>query len=74
MRNTTRTRASWHWYAALGALLPACLANASPAVNVALQASFDSSPYLVELLYVDTVLAYMRTFGGNQASNIHIDT
>ncbi|OOQ83085.1 UDP-glucose [Penicillium brasilianum] len=50
MRAPTRPRASWHWYAALGALLPACLANASPAVNVALQASFDSSPYLVELL------------------------
>lgn len=62
MRAPTRPRASWHWYAALGALLPACLANASPAVNVALQASFDSSPYLVELLYVNTVLAYVHPF------------
>lgn len=43
---------SWRWYAAVGALLPGWIANASPAVNVALQASFDSAPYLVELLYV----------------------
>ncbi|KAJ5684266.1 uncharacterized protein N7477_000611 [Penicillium maclennaniae] len=49
MRAST-TRTSWCWYAALGALLPSVLANPSPAVNVALQASFDSSPYLVELL------------------------
>lgn len=30
--------------------------NASPAVNVALQASFDSAPYLVELLYVTRLI------------------
>ncbi|KAI2792495.1 UDP-glucose:glycoprotein glucosyltransferase 1 [Penicillium oxalicum] len=50
MKVSTRSRASWRWYAALGAILPLALAQASPAVNVALQASFDSSPYLVELL------------------------
>lgn len=30
---------------------------ASPAVNVALQASFNSPPYLLELLYVTSELA-----------------
>ncbi|KAJ6071596.1 hypothetical protein N7499_009610 [Penicillium canescens] len=46
------SRISWRWYAAIGAFFPGCIAkaNASPAVNVALQASFDSAPYLVELL------------------------
>ncbi|KAJ5693064.1 hypothetical protein N7462_002487 [Penicillium macrosclerotiorum] len=47
---SSKSHAPWRWYAAMGVLLPACLAHASPAVNVALQASFDSSPYLVELL------------------------
>jgi len=55
MRPSTRSRISWRWYAAIGALLPGCIVNASPAVNVALQASFDSAPYLVELLYVTHV-------------------
>ncbi|KAJ5137450.1 hypothetical protein N7526_003683 [Penicillium atrosanguineum] len=49
MRAST-SRTFWCWYTALGALLPSVLANPSPAVNVALRASFDSSPYLVELL------------------------
>jgi UDP-glucose:glycoprotein glucosyltransferase len=52
MRASTGSRISWRWYAVIGALLPGCFVNASPAVNVALQASFDSAPYLVELLYV----------------------
>ncbi|KAJ5724117.1 hypothetical protein N7488_002152 [Penicillium malachiteum] len=47
---TSRSSSTWRWYAAIGALLPGLLANASPSVNVALQASFDASPYLVELL------------------------
>ncbi|KAJ5628844.1 hypothetical protein N7490_011072 [Penicillium lividum] len=46
----TKSILSWRWYAAIAATLPAWLANASPSVNVALQASFDASPYLVELL------------------------
>ncbi|KAJ5266752.1 hypothetical protein N7478_009560 [Penicillium angulare] len=46
----SKAHLSWGWYAAIGALLPGLLANASPSVNVALQASFDASPYLVELL------------------------
>ncbi|KAJ5103763.1 hypothetical protein N7532_004292 [Penicillium argentinense] len=40
----------WHWYAAIGALCPGILATATPSVDVALQASFDAAPYLVELL------------------------
>jgi UDP-glucose:glycoprotein glucosyltransferase len=52
MRDSAGSRISWRWCAAIGALLPGCIVNASPAVNVALQASFDSAPYLVELLYV----------------------
>ncbi|KAJ5434480.1 UDP-glucose:Glycoprotein Glucosyltransferase [Penicillium cf. griseofulvum] len=50
MRVSTGSHISWRWYAAVGALLPGWIASASPAVNVALQASFDSAPYLVELL------------------------
>ncbi|KUM63406.1 hypothetical protein ACN42_g3662 [Penicillium freii] len=50
MRVSTGSHISWRWYAAVGVLLPGWIANASPAVNVALQASFDSAPYLVELL------------------------
>ncbi|KAJ5499676.1 UDP-glucose:Glycoprotein Glucosyltransferase [Penicillium expansum] len=50
MRASMGSHISWRWYAAVGALLPGWIANASPAVNVALQASFDSAPYLVELL------------------------
>ncbi|OQE46616.1 hypothetical protein PENCOP_c001G06204 [Penicillium coprophilum] len=50
MRVSTRSQISWRWYAAVGVLLPGWIASASPAVNVALQASFDSAPYLVELL------------------------
>ncbi|KAJ5338363.1 hypothetical protein N7452_005091 [Penicillium brevicompactum] len=50
MRSSSEPRISWRWYAAIAALLPGCLVNASPSVNVALQASFDSAPYLVELL------------------------
>ncbi|KAJ5960509.1 uncharacterized protein N7479_007659 [Penicillium vulpinum] len=50
MRAFTGSHISWRWYAAVGALLPGWIVNASPAVNVALQASFDSAPYLVELL------------------------
>ncbi|KAJ5492577.1 UDP-glucose:glycoprotein glucosyltransferase 1 [Penicillium diatomitis] len=50
MKPSTKSRASWHWLATLGTVLPLCLAQANPEVNVALQASFDSSPYLVELL------------------------
>ncbi|KAJ5094498.1 hypothetical protein N7456_010359 [Penicillium angulare] len=46
----TKAHLSWGWYAAIAALLPGLLANASPSVNVALQSSFDASPYLVELL------------------------
>ncbi|KAJ5174782.1 UDP-glucose:glycoprotein glucosyltransferase 1 [Penicillium canariense] len=46
----SRSHPSWHWCAAIVALLPACLVSASPAVNVALQAPFDSSPYLLEML------------------------
>lgn len=53
MRSSLRSHVSWHWYAAIGAILPGVLVAASPAINVALQASFDSSPYLVELLWVD---------------------
>ncbi|CAG8939330.1 unnamed protein product [Penicillium salamii] len=44
------SRTPWRWYATLVALLPGCIVNASPSVNVALKASFDSAPYLVELL------------------------
>ncbi|KAJ5933375.1 hypothetical protein N7454_005704 [Penicillium verhagenii] len=47
---TSKSLQSWCWYAAIAAILPGWLANASPSVNVALQASFDASPYLVELL------------------------
>ncbi|KAJ5667076.1 hypothetical protein N7507_002940 [Penicillium longicatenatum] len=47
---TSKSLPSWRWYAAIAALLPGWVANASPSVNVALQASFDASPYLVELL------------------------
>ncbi|KAJ6187832.1 hypothetical protein N7519_002740 [Penicillium mononematosum] len=50
MRVSTGSHISWRWYAAVGFLLPGLIANASPAVNVALQASFDSASYLVELL------------------------
>ncbi|CAG8144198.1 unnamed protein product [Penicillium nalgiovense] len=50
MRVSAGSHISWRWYAAVGVLLPGWIANASPAVNVALQASFDSAPYLVELL------------------------
>ncbi|OQE15217.1 hypothetical protein PENFLA_c033G04983 [Penicillium flavigenum] len=50
MRVSAESHISWRWYAAVGVLLPGLIANASPAVNVALQASFDSAPYLVELL------------------------
>ncbi|CAP81259.1 hypothetical protein E8E15_008571 [Penicillium rubens] len=50
MRVSVGPHISWRWYAAVGVLLPGLIANASPAVNVALQASFDSAPYLVELL------------------------
>ncbi|KAI2745633.1 CAZyme family GT24 [Penicillium roqueforti] len=50
MRVPTGSHIPWQWYAVVGALLPGWVANASPAVNVALQASFDSAPYLVELL------------------------
>ncbi|KAJ5552181.1 hypothetical protein N7494_001559 [Penicillium frequentans] len=47
---TSKSLLSWRWYAAIAAVLPGWVANASPSVNVALQASFDASPYLVELL------------------------
>ncbi|QQK41019.1 UDP-glucose:glycoprotein glucosyltransferase, putative [Penicillium digitatum] len=50
MRVSGRSHISWRWCAAVGVLLPSWIVNASPAVNVALQASFDSAPYLVELL------------------------
>ncbi|KAJ5095630.1 hypothetical protein NUU61_004986 [Penicillium alfredii] len=50
MRPAVGSAISWWQYAALGVLLPGWLVTASPAVNVALQASFDSAPYLVELL------------------------
>jgi hypothetical protein len=33
----------------LGAVLPLC-GHAGPSINVAVQASFDAGPYLVELL------------------------
>ncbi|KAJ6166506.1 hypothetical protein N7470_001953 [Penicillium chermesinum] len=50
MRISSAPSVSWRWVVAIGALAPAWVASASPAVNVALQASFDASPYLVELL------------------------
>ncbi|CAG7921684.1 unnamed protein product [Penicillium olsonii] len=50
MKPSTGPRISWRWYAAAAAVLPGYIVNASPSVNVALQASFDSAPYLVELL------------------------
>lgn len=56
MKPSTGPRISWRWYTAIVALLPGCIVNASPAVNVALQASFDSAPYLVELLYVTRLI------------------
>ncbi|KAJ5130574.1 uncharacterized protein N7515_006613 [Penicillium bovifimosum] len=50
MRASIGSHISWRWHAALGVSLLGCIAKAAPAVNVALQASFDSAPYLVELL------------------------
>ncbi|KAE8147538.1 UDP-glucose:Glyco protein glucosyltransferase-domain-containing protein [Aspergillus avenaceus] len=41
--------ASWRLSVIVTVVL-ACLVHASPSVNVALQASFDSAPYLIELL------------------------
>lgn len=37
-------------------------AIASPSVNVALQASFDAGPYLVELLYATPLLVPTRVY------------
>ncbi|OOF95944.1 glycosyltransferase family 24 protein [Aspergillus carbonarius ITEM 5010] len=45
-----RTAASWRLASVLIAGVLANLGRASPSVNVALQASFDSPPYLIELL------------------------
>lgn len=42
--------ASWRLASVLIAGLLAIQGRASPSVNVALQASFDSPPYLIELL------------------------
>ncbi|KAJ5235324.1 uncharacterized protein N7469_004492 [Penicillium citrinum] len=50
MMVSSKCHVPWHWFAVIGAFLPGLAVNASPSVNVALQASFDSSPYLVELL------------------------
>ncbi|KAL4888256.1 UDP-glucose:glycoprotein glucosyltransferase-domain-containing protein [Aspergillus ambiguus] len=49
MVSPLRLIASWRASITVAALL-ACLVQASPSVNVALQASFDSAPYLLELL------------------------
>ncbi|KAI9929252.1 hypothetical protein ASPWEDRAFT_105616 [Aspergillus wentii DTO 134E9] len=46
----TGMMASWRLYAVVVTAALACLVRASPSVNVALQASFDSAPYLLELL------------------------
>ncbi|KAE8373550.1 UDP-glucose:Glyco protein glucosyltransferase-domain-containing protein [Aspergillus bertholletiae] len=45
-----RSVASWRLSVIVAAVLASCLVHASPSVNVALQASFDSAPYLIELL------------------------
>ncbi|PYH40559.1 putative UDP-glucose:glycoprotein glucosyltransferase [Aspergillus saccharolyticus JOP 1030-1] len=42
--------ASWRLTSVVVASALSCLAHATPSVNVALQASFDSAPYLIELL------------------------
>ena len=49
MVSITALVASWRLYAVVAAGL-AGLVRASPSVNVALQASFDSAPYLLELV------------------------
>ncbi|KAE8353255.1 UDP-glucose:Glyco protein glucosyltransferase-domain-containing protein [Aspergillus coremiiformis] len=46
---SVRRVASWRLSVIVAAVL-ACRVHASPSVNVALQASFDSAPYLIELL------------------------
>ncbi|PYH97017.1 UDP-glucose:glyco protein glucosyltransferase [Aspergillus ellipticus CBS 707.79] len=50
MASGTGLVASWRLTFVLIAALLASLGRASPSVNVALQASFDSGPYLIELL------------------------
>ncbi|RAL10314.1 putative UDP-glucose:glycoprotein glucosyltransferase [Aspergillus homomorphus CBS 101889] len=42
--------ASWRLTSVVIASALSCLVHATPSVNVALQASFDSAPYLIELL------------------------
>ncbi|KAF5864999.1 hypothetical protein ETB97_005564 [Aspergillus alliaceus] len=49
MRFSVGHVASWRLSVIVASVL-ACLVHASPSVNVALQASFDSAPYLIELL------------------------
>ncbi|KAI9041154.1 putative UDP-glucose:glycoprotein glucosyltransferase [Aspergillus affinis] len=49
MGSTSKKVASWRLTALVASGL-ACLVRASPSVNVALQASFDAPPYLIELL------------------------
>lgn len=49
MVSTRSLVASWRLYAIVATGLTG-LVRASPSVNVALQASFDSGPYLLELL------------------------
>ncbi|KAF7588949.1 hypothetical protein BBP40_004990 [Aspergillus hancockii] len=49
MTSSTKYVASWRLSVIVAAVL-SCLVHASASVNVALQASFDSAPYLIELL------------------------
>ncbi|OJJ51373.1 hypothetical protein ASPZODRAFT_148662 [Penicilliopsis zonata CBS 506.65] len=50
MAGTMSSASSWQWCVVIVAGVLACLAHASQSVNVALQASFDSAPFLLELL------------------------